>query len=213
VRSSKSKLSRLKIVLATSNPGKLQEMGEVFRGLPLAFLSLTDVGIRDKIRETGKTFFQNARLKSLSYSLKSDFLTLAEDSGLEVNELGGAPGIYSARYSAPRPSDEKNIRKVLRLMREVPWGRRQARFVCCLVLSDRGSIIKEVRGQVQGRVSFEKKGEAGFGYDPIFYYHPYRRTFGELAPEEKNRVSHRGRALRKMKAFLNSYLDAKPHLK
>jgi XTP/dITP diphosphohydrolase len=188
-------------------------MNEVFRGLPLEFLSLADLGIRDEVRENGKSFLQNARLKSLAYSLKNDFLTLAEDSGLEVEELGGAPGIYSARYSAPRPSDEKNIRKVLRLMGGVPWDRRQARFVCCLVLSDRGSIIKEVRGQVQGRVSFEEKGEAGFGYDPIFYYHPYRRTFGEVAPEEKNRVSHRGRALRKMKAFLNSYLEAKPRPK
>ncbi len=188
-------------------------MNEVFRGLPLEFLSLADLGIRDEVRETGKSFLENARLKSLAYSRKNDFLTLAEDSGLEVDELGGAPGIYSARYSAPRPSDEKNIRKVLRLMRGVPWDHRQARFVCCLVLSDRGSIIYEVRAQVQGRVPFEKKGEAGFGYDPIFYYHPYRRTFGEVAAEEKNRVSHRGRALRKMRTFLNGYLETKSQLK
>ncbi len=183
-------------------------MTEVFRGLPLEFLSLATLGIRNEVRETGKTFLENARLKSLAYGLKSGYLTLAEDSGLEVRELGGAPGIYSARYSAPRPTDEKNNRKVLRLMRDMPWDHRQARFVCCLVLSERGSIIKEVRGQVRGRVAFEKKGESGFGYDPIFYYHPYKRTFGELSAEEKNRASHRGRALRKMKAFLESYLKA-----
>jgi XTP/dITP diphosphohydrolase len=206
-------LNRQKIVLATSNPGKFQEMSEVFRGLPLKFLSIADLGIQDEVRETGKSFLENARLKSLAYSLKSDCLTLAEDSGLEVSELGGAPGIYSARYSSPRPTDDKNIRKVLRLMRGVPWDRRRARFICCLVFSVKGSIIKEVRGRVQGRVAFEKKGEAGFGYDPIFYYHPYRRTFGELAAEEKNRVSHRGRALRKMKAFLNCYLEPNPQMK
>jgi XTP/dITP diphosphohydrolase len=201
-------LNRQKILLATSNPGKFREMSEVFRGLPLEFISLAAIGIRDEVRETGKTFLENARLKSLAYSLRSGCLTLAEDSGLEVRKLGGAPGIYSARYSAPRPTDDKNILKVLRLMRGVPWDHRQARFVCCLVLSEKGSIIIEVRGQVQGRVALEKKGESGFGYDPIFYYQPYRRTFGELSAEEKNRASHRGRALRKMKAFLESYLKA-----
>jgi len=191
-KSSKSRLNRAKVVVATSNPGKLREI----------------VGITDEVREGGTTFLQNARLKSLAYSLRTGHLTLAEDSGLEVRHLGGKPGVYSARFSAPRPTDEKNIRKILRLMEGVPWDRRQARFVCCLVLARKGRIIREVRGEVNGRVAAGKAGDSGFGYDPIFYYHPFRKTFGQLAAQEKDRVSHRGRALRKMREFLISCLDA-----
>ena len=201
-------MNRAKIVVATSNPGKFREIGFSLKGLPLRCLSLADLGITDEVKEEGTTFSQNARLKSLAYSLRTGHLTLAEDSGLEVRHLGGEPGVYSARFSSPRPTDEKNIRKVLRLMEGVSWDRRQARFVCCLVLASKGQIIREVRGVVTGRIAFEKAGNSGFGFDPIFYYHPFRRTFGQLAAEEKDRVSHRGRALRKMRKFLISYLDS-----
>jgi XTP/dITP diphosphohydrolase len=202
-------LNRAKLVVATSNQGKFREIAFSLAGLPLQCLSLAEAGNTDEVREEGTTFLQNARLKSRAYSLKTGHLTLAEDSGLEVRHLGGGPGVYSARFSAPHPTDEKNIRKVLRLMANLPWDRRQARFVCCLVLARKGRIIKEVRGEVKGRIAFEKAGDSGFGYDPVFYYHPFRRTFGQLSTGEKDRVSHRGRALRRMREFLNSHLVTK----
>lgn len=199
-------MSREQIVLATSNRGKLREIAQTLAGLPVTVLSLEDIGAPASVEEKGRTFRENARLKSIAYSLESDILTLAEDSGLEVAHLDGAPGIFSARFSAPRPTDEKNIRKVLRLMGGVPWSGRRARFVCYLVLARRGKVIKEARGVVRGRIAFAAKGDRGFGYDPIFFYAPFRKTFGELPPETKNRVSHRGRALAKMKTVLAGYL-------
>jgi len=201
----KSRSSRKKIVLATSNPGKLREIRHYFKGLPLEFLSLRDIGGSSGVEEKGATFLENARQKSLAYSLLSEFATLAEDSGLEVDHLDRAPGVFSARYSDPGASDEKNIRKVLRLMKGVPWPERRARFVCQLVLSKGGHVLKACRGQVRGSISQEEKGDFGFGYDPIFFYRPFGRTFGELQPEMKNLVSHRGRALHKMREFLLRY--------
>jgi len=198
----KSRSSKIKIVLATSNPGKLREIRRCFSGLPLEFLSLRDIGASGDVEENGKTFLENARQKSLAYSLLSEDPTLAEDSGLEVDHLDGAPGVLSARYSGPGATDEKNIRKLMRLMKGVPWPARRARFVCQLVLSKRGRVLKTCRGQVRGFIALEKKGDSGFGYDPIFFYRPFGSTFGELGPEKKNAASHRGRALKKMRAFL-----------
>jgi XTP/dITP diphosphohydrolase len=198
----KSRSSRKKIVLATSNPGKLREIRRCFKGLPLEFLSLRDIRGNGDVEEKGTTFLENARQKSLAYSFLSEYPTLAEDSGLEVDHLNGAPGIFSARFSDPGATDEKNIRKVLRLMKGVPWPGRRARFVCQLVLSKGGRVLKTCRGQVRGRIAQEKKGDFGFGYDPIFFYRPFGRTFGELRPETKNAVSHRGRALKEMRIFL-----------
>jgi XTP/dITP diphosphohydrolase len=203
-------LSREKIVLATGNRGKLREIRRTLAGLPAVVLSLEDIGGPASVKEKGRTFRENARLKAIAYSLGSRHLTLAEDSGLEVEHLGGAPGIFSARFSAPRPTDEKNIRKVLRLMRGVPWTERSARFVCHVVLARGGRVIKETRGEVRGRIAPAPKGGRGFGYDPIFYYAPLRKTFGELPPEIKNRFSPRGRALAMMRAFLAGYLREAP---
>lgn len=197
-------MSKTRLVVATFNPGKFREIAFALAGLPFECLSLRELGLTEEVEENGSTFLENARLKSLAYSLKSPYLTLAEDSGLEVRRLGGAPGVFSARFSAPRPTDEKNIRKVLRMLDGVPWEERRARFVCCLVLARHGAQLWNGRGEVRGRIAFQPAGTSGFGYDPIFYYHPYRRTFGELTAEEKNSVSHRGRALRKLKQFLAS---------
>ncbi len=198
----KSRSSRKKIVLATSNPGKLREFQRCFKGLPFEFLSLRDIRGNGDVEEKGTTFLENARQKSVAYSLLSEYPTLAEDSGLEVDYLDGAPGIFSARFSDPGATDEKNIRRMLRLMKGVPWPGRRARFVCQLVLSQGGRVLKTCRGQVRGYIAQEKKGDLGFGYDPIFFYRPFGRTFGELRPETKNAVSHRGRALKKMRIFL-----------
>ena len=199
-------MSRQKLVLATSNQGKFREIKNYLADLPVDILSLDELSASDEVKEKGRTFLENARLKSLAWSRKLDDLILAEDSGLEVEHLGGKPGIISARFSAPRPTDEKNIRKLLRLMAGVPWSRRRARFVSCLVLAQKGKILKEARGEVRGFVAFQKKGNQGFGYDPIFYYPRWRKNLGELDLQQKNKVSHRGRALRKMKTFLASFL-------
>lgn len=186
----------------------MREIRRCFKGLPLKFLSLREIGGNAEVEENGTTFLENARQKSLAYSFLSECPTLAEDSGLEIFHLDGAPGILSARFSDPGASDEKNIRKVLRLMKGVPWSGRQARFICQLVLSQEGRVLKTCRGQVRGSIALEKKGDHGFGYDPIFFYRPFGRTFGELGPLIKNAVSHRGRALKKMRAFLLRYAGA-----
>lgn len=153
-------------------------------------------------RERGASFAANARSKAIFYSRRWEGLTVAEDSGLEVDALGGAPGVRSARFSAPRPSDAKNIRKVLALLGDRPPSKRKARFVCVLALARGGRIIKEFRGQVRGRIAPHPRGGGGFGYDPIFLYPPLGKTFAELSREAKSAVSHRGRALRRLKAYL-----------
>jgi XTP/dITP diphosphohydrolase len=198
-------LTRTVLLLATTNPGKVREIRAALRGLPLAVRGLEDAlpGLRH--RERGGSFQAIARAKSLFYSRRWRGLVLAEDSGLEVDALGGAPGVFSARFSRPRPTDGKNNRKVLRLLKDVPEGKRGARFVCVMVLARGGRIVKEIRGEARGRIAREPRGENGFGYDPLFYYPPLRKTFAELAPGKKNDVSHRGRALARLRIFLASY--------
>ncbi len=173
-------------------------------------LSLAEAGIKARAVEKGKTFAANARAKSIFYSQFTSYLTLAEDSGLEVKVLGGAPGVFSARFAGPRATDEKNINKVLGLLKKTPPAKRRARFVCYLCLAERGRLIKCFRGEVRGWITREPKGEEGFGYDPIFFYRPFGCTFGQIPAAEKNQVSHRGRALRRMRAFLEAFLGTAP---
>lgn len=196
-----------RLLLATGNPGKVREIRRALKGVTVAGHSLSIVGLGDvrpglRHLERGRTFEENARAKGLFYSRHWPGLTLAEDSGLEVEALGGAPGVRSARFSAPRPSDAKNIRKVLRLLGATPLPARKARFVCVMVLAERGRVIAEFRGQVRGRIGFAPRGRNGFGYDPVFYYRPSSKTFAELPAAVKNAVSHRGRAVAKLRRFL-----------
>jgi XTP/dITP diphosphohydrolase len=195
-------LTRTKLLIATTNAGKIREIRQALAGLPFKAVSLAEVLPGVSFRERGKTFTENARAKSLYYSRKSGLLTLAEDSGLEVDALDGAPGVYSARFSRPCPTDAKNIRRVLRLVADVPWKDRKAKFVSAMALTQYGRVIREIRGEVRGVISYGPKGENGFGYDPIFYYPKLRKHFAELCPEDKNAVSHRGRALKRLKIFL-----------
>jgi XTP/dITP diphosphohydrolase len=195
-------LTRTKLLIATTNAGKVREIRRSLAGLPFEIVSLAEVLPGASFREKGKTFLENARSKSLHYGRKSGLLTLAEDSGLEVDALDGAPGVHSARFSRPGPTDAKNNRKVLRLLGDAPWKDRKARFVCAMVLSRDGRIIREIHGEVRGVINFAPKGRNGFGYDPVFYYPRLRKHFAELGPDEKNAVSHRGLALRKLKTFL-----------
>jgi len=206
-------LSDGRLLLATGNPGKVREIRRALKGLTLAGHPLEVVGLQDvlpglKHAERGRTFEENARAKSLFYSRRWPGLAVAEDSGLEIEGLGGAPGVRSARFSAPRPSDAKNIRKVLRLLETAPSGARRARFVCAMALAERGRLIAEFRGEVRGRIVPTPRGRNGFGYDPIFYYPPLRKTFAELAAAVKNKVSHRGRAVARLRRFLQRRKEA-----
>lgn len=196
-----------KLLLATTNQGKAKEIKRYLQELPLEIFSLEDLKQKEVYSERGKTFAENARGKSLFYSERFQGLTLAEDSGLEIERLKGAPGVLSARFSAPRATDEKNNQKVLELLKGVPFEQRKARFVSFIVFSRKGEAIKEIQEQVEGFIAFKKRGSNGFGYDPLFYFPPLRKTFAELLPEEKNKVSHRGRALKKLKKFLLEYLN------
>lgn len=199
---------RNRILLATANQGKVKEIKSFLEELSLKIFSLQELNLKKTFPERSKTFSENARGKSLFYSKRWEGLTLAEDSGLEIEYLKGAPGVLSARFSDPQATDEKNNQKVLELMKGVPSEQRKARFVSCMILAQKGKIIKEIEETAEGLIASEKRGSYGFGYDPIFYYPPLRKTFAELLSEEKNRVSHRGQALKKLKEFLLEYLDS-----
>ena len=161
--------------------------------------------MRPFFEEKGHTFLDNALGKSLFYGQKWKDMILGEDSGLAIDYLDGAPGIFSARFSGPGATDEKNILKVLGLLEDVAKKNRQAKFVSCMVLSLQGKVLTQIQEEVQGFITFEKEGRYGFGYDPIFYYPPLQKTFAELPPEEKNEISHRGRALKRLKDYLKEY--------
>jgi XTP/dITP diphosphohydrolase len=192
----------MKMLVASTNPGKVREIQAFLAGLPFEVETLAGHPGSPVYPEEGRTFQENARGKSLFYSRLSPELVLAEDSGLEVDRLGGAPGVHSARFSGEGATDEKNVDRVLGLLAGVPHDERKARFVCCMVLSRRETIVIEVLGTVEGLITMEKHGAGGFGYDPIFYYPPLVKTFAEMTPAEKNGVSHRGRALRQLRLFL-----------
>jgi len=190
--------------LATSNPGKVREIRRALEDLSLEVVGLDDVLPGPPPAERGKTFSENARAKGLYFGRRWAGPVLADDSGLEIKALGGAPGIRSARFSAPRPTDARNNLKVLRLLASVPPKSRAARFVCVMVLVRGGRVVGEFRGEVRGRIALEPRGLSGFGYDPIFYHPTLRKTFAELPEAIKNEVSHRGRALRKLRTFLRT---------
>lgn len=182
------------LVIATRNPGKLREFRSLLAETGLKILGLTDLPIQSNCEETGLSFAENARLKAVSYSLHTELPVLADDSGLEVPALGGVPGIHSARYVGPGASDSERIGKLLSELQQT-GADRQARFVCVLALAENGSVILEIEGECQGEIAHEPRGSNGFGYDPVFLLPKLGRTYGELSEEEKNRCSHRCRAV------------------
>ena len=198
-------MTKKKLLLATTNPGKIKELKSHLTGLSYQILSLRDLDLNMVYPETGHTFIENARGKGLFYSQYCEGLTLAEDSGLVIDHLDGAPGVFSSRFAGPEATDEENIQKALFLLEGQPWEKRNARFVSCMVLCEKGTIIKEIEENVEGIITTKKRGNDGFGYDPIFYYPPLNKTFAELLPEEKNAMSHRGRALNRLSSFLREY--------
>ena len=200
-------------MIATGNPGKLREYRQLLNGVPFELVSLDHLGITQEVDETGLTFRENARLKAVGYAAMSGLPTLADDSGLEVNALGGDPGVRSARYGGDAcNSDDDRARLLLENLRDVPWNQRMARFRCVIAISfPSGSLTAEdgpdtlayMVGSVAGMIQYEPMGDEGFGYDPVFYLPSYGRTMSQLTLAEKNRVSHRADAARKALAWLN----------
>jgi XTP/dITP diphosphohydrolase len=192
------------LLVATLNPGKLREFRDYLRGLPLEVTGLHSLPEAVPSPEDGDTFEQNARQKASYYSRLFPGLTLADDSGIVVDALGGEPGVYSARYLSPSASDEQRCDEILRRLRNVARPERSARFVCWLALARQGEVIQTFDGTIEGEIAYEARGSNGFGYDPIFLLPGLNRTMAELSPAEKLEVSHRGQALRKMSEYLRS---------
>lgn len=197
-------LSRL--LIATGNEGKAREIARILHGLDIEIVDLRSLGRIDSVEETGSTFAENAELKAAGYASSAGLFTLADDSGLEVAELGGRPGVFSARYGGSHLSDRERSELLLGEMSAIPSGRRNARFVAAVSLADpSGKIVRTFHGSCYGSIADAPRGEHGFGYDPIFVPENWRRTFGELPDEIKSSLSHRSRALSKLIEFLPDF--------
>jgi XTP/dITP diphosphohydrolase len=194
-----------RFVLASNNPGKVREIGQLLAGQDIEVLPQNDFDVPEA-EETGLTFVENAILKARNAAHHSGLPAIADDSGIEVDALNGAPGIYSARFAGVGASDEENLQKLLRDIKDVPENKRTARFQCLMVYmrheNDPTPLI--CQGTWEGRILFEPSGSGGFGYDPIFYVPEQNCASAELAPEVKNRLSHRGQAIRKLVSVLQA---------
>ena len=210
-------MSRPKLLIATRNPGKFREYRQLLRNAPFELVSLDDLGIPDEVEETGDTFQENAVLKAQTYGALGGILTLADDSGLEVDALGGDPGVFSSRYGGDsNATDQGRVALLLRNLEGVPWERRTARFRCFLVvatpLASRldqklTQALTIVVGSVAGMIQYEPLGDEGFGYDPVFFLPSFGKTMAQLSLEDKNLISHRADAARKAAAVLQRLAD------
>jgi XTP/dITP diphosphohydrolase len=187
-----------RVIVASGNQGKIEEIREILAELDLEVVSMKDAGVELDVEETGSSFEENAMLKARGIAQLTDDLVIADDSGLEIDYLNREPGIYSARYLGRDVSYDIKNQNLLDRMEGVPDEKRTARFVCAVaaVLPNKKELV--VRGIMEGMIGYEIKGEHGFGYDPIFFLPEYGMTSAEILPEEKNRISHRGKALQKM---------------
>lgn len=201
-----------KLIIASNNQGKINEIKKVLNDMPINVFSLKDIGLDIDVEEDGITFEENAKKKSeeiykeLIKRGESNFIVMSDDSGLEVEYLNGEPGVYSARYVGEHGNDKKNNEKLLLNLKGVSYDNRNARFVCQLALINDKNIYKSVTGTVNGYILEEERGRDGFGYDPLFLYEPFNKTFAELTIEEKNDISHRGIALKKISAVIKEFL-------
>jgi len=201
-----------KILVATTNPGKIAELRAML-DFDVELLSLSDFEEVSEIKEDGQTFIENACKKAIGCAKATGLWTIADDSGLEVDALGGEPGVKSARFSGEKTInddgtliDHRNIAKVLELLEDVPEEKRTARFFCCLCLASPEEILIETEGTLEGLITDREIGKNGFGYDPIFFVPHLNKTVAQLTAEEKNAISHRGNAIRKLKPLLEELL-------
>jgi XTP/dITP diphosphohydrolase len=199
-----------RLVLATFNRGKIREIAEALRPAEIEVVGLDALGDRTPVEETGSTFEENARLKAEGYSLRTDLPVLADDSGIEVDALGGAPGVHSARYGGPELDDPGRCRYLLKKIEAVTDPeRRTARFRCVLALARAGRTLATFEGVVEGRLLTGPRGENGFGYDPVFFHPPSGCTTAQLTTAQKQRISHRGKAI---EALLRALREGDPRL-
>jgi len=193
----------LTIVLATTNRKKAEEMKRMFAGYDISFVTLNAFPGCPEVVEDGKTFRSNALKKARAVSKFTGLPTVADDSGLEVAALGGAPGVFSARYAGEKANDSENVKKLLREMRPLTASEdRGARFVCCIAFATPEGKFKTFTGYIKGIIGKGPKGFNGFGYDPVFYAEGHDKTFAEMTAQEKDRLSHRGRAMNKLYRYL-----------
>jgi len=189
------------ILVATHNQGKVRELARLLADLPCQWRSLADVGITTTVVETGATFWENATLKATQYAAAAGCLTLADDSGLEVDALDGRPGVHTADYGGEGLTAVARYQLLLDNLRDVPWEHRKARFRCVMVLANpAGELLATAAGVCEGMIALAPAGAGGFGYDPVFYLPAYNCTMAELPPAEKNKISHRGQAVRALLA-------------
>jgi XTP/dITP diphosphohydrolase len=192
-----------KLLLASSNPGKIREYRLLLGDLGYQIVTLSEQGISKVTTESGNTYKQNAEMKATTYAKLSQLITLADDSGLEVDALHGKPGIHSARFAGKNATDADRVTKLLAMMGGIPWDRRTAHFKCVIAIATPEGKLILCQGKRHGIIAFEAKGGNGFGYDPIFYLTELAKTMAELPLELKNQLSHRGQAAQKARNILN----------
>ena len=191
-----------KLLLATNNAGKVKEYRSLLQGIPFELVTPKEMGNTMDVAETGATYRENARLKACSLAAQSGLLTLADDSGIEVDALNGEPGVMSARYAGENASDAERIDHLLSELKDVPKEKRTARFYCLIAIAQPNGTVQFCDGECKGTIAFKPSGERGFGYDPIFYLPERGKTMAELPVEVKNQISHRGTAAQKAKLLL-----------
>ncbi len=197
------KESNIKLLLATNNQGKVHEYKDLLQGIRLEIVTPDQVGLHLNVAETGSTFAENACLKAVAFSQASGLLTLADDSGLEVDALNGEPGVLSSRYAGENATDEDKINYLLARLQDVPWEKRTAHFRCIIALAFPDGKVEFCSGECYGIILREAQGHGGFGYDPVFYFPELKQTLAEIPMEVKNRISHRARAAQEAFKILN----------
>lgn len=195
-----------KIIFASKNKGKIKEANEILKDFPYEVISMSEAGVDIDVVEDGETFEENAMKKAAEIMRITGSVAMADDSGICVEALGGKPGVYSARFAGEDSTDQQRNEKLLEMMKEVPTGQRDAKFVCVIAVAFPNGKHFTVRGECSGEIAAEPKGENGFGYDPIFYVPEFKMTTAQMNPEQKHQISHRGRAMQKMKQELKKYL-------
>jgi XTP/dITP diphosphohydrolase len=195
----------MRLLIATTNAHKLREIRLILAGLPVEIIGLADMPPIDEPDERGRSFDENARAKALYYAKAAREMAVGEDSGLEIDALDGAPGVYSARFGLPEArSYPEKFALIYRRLRARGVATSPARFVCAVAMAHRGRVVFETRGTVEGVVADVPRGSGGFGYDPILYFPPLGRTLAELSPDEKAAISHRGQAFRALRRYLET---------
>lgn len=197
----------MQLVVATKNKKKLKEIKEILKDLNLKISSLVDYRGAPRIIENGKTFRENAIKKAVKIANYTQKLTLGEDSGLMVNALSGKPGIYSSRFAGRAKNDLRNNLKLLKLLEGLPLNKRRAQYFCAVALADKNGLLDVIEGKCCGLIGFKLKGHFGFGYDPLFIVPKYKKTFAQLGPTIKHKISHRYRALKKAKKIIQKCIE------